>query len=61
MTPLGLGIGAFATQLFISNNPDPEEGLSQVKNMNYYYAIIGSILIVPSFFFFQNKPPTPPR
>lgn len=61
MTPLGLAIGASVTQFFVANNPSPAEGLEQVNRMIFYYAIIGSIVLAPTFFFFQDKPPNPPR
>ncbi len=61
MGPLGIGIGLGLTQVFVDDAPDQTLGLQQLSTMNYFYAVLGTALLVPTFILFREKPPLPPR
>lgn len=61
MNPLGIGLGLGLTQIFVDDDPSVTDGLQQIYNMNFIYAVVGTIVIVPTYILFTKKPPTPPR
>lgn len=58
---VGIGIGIFMTQLFVSDNVVGGEATSQIHNLSEFHAILATVLLAPAFILFKNKPPTPPR
>jgi len=58
--PVGVGIGFLIAQGFVDNDADGLEGLKQVRNLMFFTAVLGSIMITPIFIFFRNKPASPP-
>lgn len=61
MGPLGIGIGLGLTQVFVDDSPGQDLGLQQLSTMNYFYAVMGTAFLIPTFFLFREKPPVPPR
>jgi FLVCR family feline leukemia virus subgroup C receptor-related protein len=58
-SPIGVGLGFFLPQLFVSAS-DNVKGLDQVNHLMFFIAIVGTVLLVPSFFLLKEKPRTPP-
>lgn len=58
--PIGAGIGLVIAHIFVENDATGYDGLMQVNSLMWFIAKLGSILIVPSYFLFKDKPLTPP-
>jgi len=58
--PIGVGIGFVLAQLFVQNGAEGDEGRKEVYNLMLFSAGLGSLLILPLYFLFKNKPKVPP-
>jgi len=57
---VGNAVGAQFPNFFVDNDASGEEGKKQVYNMLFFMAILGSVLLAPTFLLFKNKPKIPP-
>ena len=58
--PIGVGVGFVLAQIFVSNDVHDPKGIYKVYQLMLFTAIFGSVLLVPIFFLFRDKPPTAP-
>jgi len=58
---LGNAVGAQFPNFFVDNDAAGESGAVQIYNMLFFMAILGTVLLLPTFVLFQEKPKIAPR
>lgn len=61
MNTIGVGIGFLIPGAMVTENSTRQDSREQIKNLMLVEAIIATVMILPTFIFFRDKPPTPPR
>jgi len=57
---LGNAVGAQFPNFFVDNDAAGESGAVQIYNMLFFMAILGTVLLLPTFVLFQEKPKIAP-
>ena len=58
---IGSGIGFLIPQFYISDGNYVKGEVKPIFDLMLAEAILATVVLIPSFILFKNKPPTPPR
>jgi FLVCR family feline leukemia virus subgroup C receptor-related protein len=58
---VGVGIGFVFPSIFISSDDKGQDAKDKIYSMFLWQSIVITLICLPTYFLFRERPPTPPR